>query len=152
MPSLQTWADVGSGTLSIRDSGVRWTMLEPGTGYGFFADLAEWRVRRVSDCPRARGVDHPHRAVAIYAGDHAHVRPVLACVKVGAEEEDQVAGFRGAGAVASANSGVVLQLAGARQTDTQRAEDGLDKAAAVDAARRAAAEEVTSPEPRVGVG
>ena len=93
-------------------------MLEPRAGDGFFTHPPEWCIRRVAGCPRAGCVDHPHRAVAVYSRHDTDMRPVLASVKVGTKEEDQIARLRAGGAEASADSGVVLQLAGARQADT----------------------------------
>ena len=85
-------------------------VLEPEAGNRFFTDLAKSRVRRISVCPRAGCVDHPHRAVAVNTRHDADVSPVLAGIDVGAEEEDQIARFGTAGAETSADGGVVLQL------------------------------------------
>src|SRR6266498_3591351 len=103
-------------------------MLQPGTGHRFFTDLAERCIRRVPRCPRARCIDHPHRAIAVNPRHHTYVRPVLAGVKVGTEEEDQIARFRAAGTEASADRGVVLQLARTWQTKANRTENRLDEA------------------------
>src|SRR6266545_4681301 len=127
-------------------------MPEPGTRDWFFTDLAEWCIRRVSGCPRTRRIDHPHRAVAVNPRHDADMRPVLAGVKVGTEEEDQIARFGAAGTEASADRGVVLQLARTWQTKANRTENRLDEATAVDPARRAAAEQVARAEPPAGLG
>ncbi len=142
---------VASCLRSIRNTGVGWSMLEPGTGDRFFADLTERRIGRVSRGARSRCIDHPHGTVAVHPRDHSDMCPVLPRVRVRAEEEDQIARFRAAGAEAYADSGVVLQLAGARQNDANGAEDCLDEAAAVDTGRGAAAERVARAEPGAGL-
>ena len=47
---------------------------------------------RITSGPRSRCVDHPHRAVAVDAGDHAHVRPGLPGVEATTERDAPLIG------------------------------------------------------------
>src|SRR5579872_6596651 len=123
-------------------------MLEPRAGDRFFTDAAEGRIWRVRCCSGSGCVDHPDSAVAVNARDQADMGPVLAGIGVRAQEKDNVARLGSAGAEASPDSSLELLLTCPRKCDADGSEHSLDEATAVDAARRAAAKDISYSDPR----
>jgi hypothetical protein len=48
-------------------------MHRPGACYRFFANPAEWCIRWIRRCRRARRIDHPDSPITINAWHHAHM-------------------------------------------------------------------------------